>query len=186
MVFDIPIDIDSLEAALIETVRKMRGVAGCDRERSGNGLIELKLYNAAGPWGSITLRKLGDKTRFSIRDPRDGGQRWADYVSYVFKSLQAADIPFRPREQALYLGQKATQPARMAEPGAPSAILPPAQSGRPPSKDYDLAYAEIVRGRDFGDVYAEWLETPAAQDLVDPRKSLKNAIRDRKRKDRKR
>jgi hypothetical protein len=72
-------------------------------------------------------------------------------------------------------------PERQPTPPEPSA----APSGRPPKKDYDWAYAEEIAGRSFGDIYAEWKETPEAQDLAEPRKSLQNAIKARKKKGRK-
>jgi hypothetical protein len=54
--------------------------------------------------------------------------------------------------------------------------IPIAPAGRPGREDYDLAYKEMEAGRKFADVFAEWSLTEHAKDLIDPRKSLKNAF----------
>jgi|SRR5579859_996090 len=57
------------------------------------------------------------------------------------------------------------------------------EPGRPADKDYDWAYSEVEdKRRPFGEVFAEWQDTPKAKELTDPLKSLKNAIASRRKK----
>mgnify|MGYP005857041221 CR=1 FL=1 len=99
MVFFVPCDFDSVQAAVAEVVRQMRWSHTFRYDELIPGWCEWDILDplTQEEKGTIHLRKLGEGVRLSIPAVRD-------IANILVPMLQSLGIPIRPRKQLLPLG----------------------------------------------------------------------------------